>query len=462
MEGIVPVQKRWEQHLATRIADQVETNKAQFLAQRNLTIVDEPDGHGGVAYMYVEGQLLVQDKYINEVFDIFNPGQRFSHDQVRRVVPGVSLLIQDETFPAENRRLVHDALEIIDQQVGRHRASPNHVFTAAPAGPCPATEPEEVYFDIEPYPSVCLENSGAGVLIYVADTGLLEDADADHPWLAGVTRATNADGTVQDWDPAAVTDPDGVTRIPAYSGHGTFVAGVIRCMAPEADVIVSNGFKVAGSQLEADLVCELERALGLGVDIFHLSITASTRDDLSSLGWDGFLRQLHEHQGVACIVAAGNNGNRKPTWPAASPGMVSVGALGGDWHGRATFSNYGHWVRVYAPGRDLINAYASGLYVCQDDPYKRVKRNFYGMCKWSGTSFSTPIVTGLVAARMSQTGETGKEAAEVLLAEARAHAIPGVGPVLLPRCGDHDDCGDHARCHRRPHCHHSERCGHEA
>jgi subtilisin family serine protease len=316
---------------------------------------------------------------------------------------------------------------VIDQRLGRGIATPDHVLTVSPdGGVCPATEPQQTYEGIEPYPSVSQGNGGAGVLIYMDDTGLLKDAAETHSWLAGVQG---------DLDPLPPEDPPGTQPIPAYTGHGTFVAGVARCMAPAADIIVTDVFSTAGSELESNWIPRLEAALGLGVDIFHLTIAAHSRHDFPLIAFREWLKHLREHGGAVCVVAAGNDSSRRPTWPAAFSDVIAVGALGGDWRGRANFSNFGSWVDVYAPGRDLINAYATGTYTCHVDPYTNEKRKFYGMAKWSGTSFSTPIVTGLIASRMSSTGETARQAAAAVLAEARAQAIPGVGPVVLPGRG---------------------------
>ncbi|MGP8001380.1 MAG: S8 family peptidase [Streptosporangiaceae bacterium] len=415
--------------------------------------VAAPDG--GLDYMFAEGELLVREQYLDRVLEIL--GQPTETDlrenqpgRIRRVIAGVVLVTLGQPADGEEEFYLPHAVDAVNRELGSGIATPNHVLTVAgTAGGCPATEPESVYDKIEPYPSVCQNNDGAGVLIYMADTGLLANPAHGHPWLTGVRM-----GDAADLDPGDGQDP-----IPPYTAHGTFVAGVTRCMAPAADVIVTNAFAVAGSTLESDLVPRLVGALGLGVDIFHLTIAAPTKSDLPLIAFEAWLKLLRQYKGVVCVVAAGNSGSRRPSWPAAFSEVVSVGALGADWRGRATFSNFGGWVDVYAPGRDLINAYATGTYKCHVRPYKDDERKFYGMAKWSGTSFSTPIVTGLIAARMSRTGENGQQAAAALLAEAGAQAIPGVGAVLLPCChGDHEasspGCGCEGRRHsRHPGCH---------
>jgi subtilisin family serine protease len=435
--------------LQESISDQVEYIIEAF-GLDGIAVSYEATPGGGVDYMYALNEILVRQPYEGQVETILNklpppspPIIRGEEQQAavaaerhhpEPVIEGVVL------FKLYTSKTVPEVLEEIDTQLGVGIATPNHVLTVAgEANPCPATEPEEVYAGIEPYPSVCQTNGGEGVLIYLADTGLLRAATepqylSSRPWLDGL-QAAEIDSL-----PGKILD--GLPEIAAYNGHGTFVAGVTRCVAPAAEMIVSNVFRHAGSALESKLAQHLDAALGLGVDIFHLTVAAPSRKNKPMIALAAWLRNMRSYKGTACVVAAGNSGSRRPSWPAAFPETVAVGALAGDWRSRASFSNYGSWVDVYAPGRDLINAYATGIYQCHVRPYKGDKRRFYGMAKWSGTSFSTPIVTGLIAARMTRTGESAELAAAGVLEQARRQAIPGVGPIALPTCGeDRRDCG---------------------
>ena len=131
------------------------------------------------------------------------------------------------------------------------------------------------------------------------------------------------------------------------------------------EIYVANVFDIAGSAVESDVGIRLNGALALrGRDHPLDGIASPSRNNVPMMAMEAWLEQLPAYKGVVCVAAAGNNGNRLPCWPAAFDQVLSVGALASDWRSRAYFSNFGGWVDVYAPGQNLVNAYATGTYTC--------------------------------------------------------------------------------------------------
>jgi Subtilase family len=328
--------------------------------------------------------------------------------------------------------LVPDLVARLDEELWPGIAKPDHKVYLCPLI-CPATEPIEVPGSAAPVPPPGLDagravswggNDGYGVSVSIVDTGLIPGAAASHAWLTGVRGAEE--------DPYT-SDGEGNRVLAPYAGHGTFGAGLLRCVAPKAQAYVERAFDIAGADFESRLLSSLEDALDRDPDILVFTFTSATHRDQSLKTFDDLYdRRISRTKGLVVLAPAGNDGTSRPRWPAAHPGVVAVGALAANGRQRASWSNYGRWVDVYAPGEDLVNAFPEGTYVCTEPPDVGERRQFHGMAMWSGTSFSTPLVAGLIAARMSQTGQNAQQAWDSLQRFACSQSIPGVGPVLYP------------------------------
>lgn len=346
-------------------------------------------------------------------------------------VGGVVPLAWNAIPGADDLLRVPAVLDELDRLVGVGVARPDHVLYLCPPYACPAYEPLEVAAQTSvptyafPSPSrgfcpTATRGDGKGVTISIVDTGLFPAAEAKHSWMGGVTGANDGGA-------------DGVTIAP-YGGHGTFGAGCARVVARGADIFVASALPYAGANYETSIVAAIEQLLDDGVpDILVFTFVADSRNGVGMHAFDDlYERRLKHLKGLALLAPAGNDYSTQPMWPAAYPWVTAVGALDANCDRLADYSNRGPWVDVSGPGTDLVNAFPVGSYQCVEPENNGAVRNFAGMARWSGTSFSTPTVAGMVAARASAAGVSAAVALEQLLTEARSQAVPGVGPVLVP------------------------------
>lgn len=323
-----------------------------------------------------------------------------------------------------DRRSVPDVLDLLEEGgLMRGAASPDHWVHVSPGGGggsvCPAIEPQETGLK-EPWPAqITQEKKACDVSVVVVDTGWNPPSATDPrtPWLHDVDGDDELNGP----------------HLRPYAGHGTFIAGVVRCMAPETRIFV-EGFAIGGlgggGVLESDLVTQLEEALAHDPQVINLSAGCRTRLDLPSIALEIFHRTRLSKRDCVLVAAAGNDSTAAPFWPAAFDWCVGVGSL--DRDGRVSeYSNFGVSADVYALGRNLVNAFPDGTFECHESPDKGDVRVFStGMARWSGTSFSAPVVAGLIAREISETGSSAHDARDAVLAKAVYDSDPMVGPHM--------------------------------
>ncbi|MDI6631275.1 MAG: S8 family serine peptidase [Thermoanaerobacteraceae bacterium] len=267
-------------------------------------------------------------------------------------------------------------------------------------------------------------------------TGGTPDADIDAPEAWEITSSAPAvkvaileTGIDQDHEDLAAKIAANVnfTTSPTVDdlfGHGTHVAGI-------AAAYTDNGLGVAGAAYAASLVnVKVLDDTGSGYYSWIASgiiwaadngakvINMSLGGRLPSLT----LRRAVDYawaKGAVLVAAAGNSNTTKALYPAYYRNCIAVAATDAN-DLKASFSNYGKWVDVAAPGVGIWSTLPN---------HPSVIGNYLGVTSYGlldGTSMATPHVAG-VAALVWATGYGTSNLAVRSRVETTADRIAGSG-----------------------------------
>ena len=238
--------------------------------------------------------------------------------------------------------------------------------------------------------------TGTGVTAFVIDTGLR----ADHVEFAGRVLAGYS----------AIADGNGTNDC---NGHGTHVAGTIGGstwgIAKAVKLVPVRVLDCAGSGTLSGVIAGIDWVAGsmLRPAVANLSLGSSKSSTVNASVAGAF------NKGVTMVVAAGNsNADACLYSPSSEPTAITVGATtSGD--ARATYSNYGTCVDIFAPGSSITSAW----------PTSTTATNIL-----SGTSMASPHVAGIAALALNANPQaTPAAVTQFITANATVNRLSSLG-----------------------------------
>ena len=264
-------------------------------------------------------------------------------------------------------------------------AEPNYIYEATQSASVSLFRPNDPLLSrqwawdrIKAYSAWDTTQGSSSTKIAVIDTGV----QRNHPDL-------NAK-IINDNDPNAYNDlVDNDDAPDDGHGHGTHVAGTTAAetnnrtggagTSPRSMIMPVRVLNNQGSGSSTNVAKGILYAASHGAKVINLSLGSSYKSSYMeravNTAWN---------RGVFLACAAGNSNTSTYHYPAAFSNCMAIASTDSN-DKKSSFSNYGSWVRVAAPGRNILSTW---------------KDSRYGSI--SGTSMASPHVAGAAALLSSQ------------------------------------------------------------